>query len=86
MLEKLIRFSLTQRLLLLVLTAMLTGAGVQAFLGLPARPQDADPAMVNQAGGEDQAPGPEATLARLREAYAEPNRELERLLRRPLPW
>ncbi|WP_374277613.1 efflux RND transporter permease subunit [Azonexus sp.] len=35
MLEKLIRFSLTQRLLLLVLTAMLTGAGVQAFLGLP---------------------------------------------------
>lgn len=61
-------------------------AGVQAFLGLPARPQDADPAMVNQAGGEDQAPGPEATLARLREAYAEPNRELERLLRRPLPW
>ena len=35
MLAALIRFSLTQRLLLLVLTAMLIGAGVQAFLGLP---------------------------------------------------
>lgn len=35
MLERLIRFSLTQRLLLLVLTALLVGAGVQAFLGLP---------------------------------------------------
>ena len=35
MLAALIRFSLTQRLLLLVLTAMLVGAGVQAFRGLP---------------------------------------------------
>ncbi len=35
MLTALIRFSLTQRLLLLLLTAMLAGAGVQAFLGLP---------------------------------------------------
>jgi len=35
MLAALIRFSLTQRLLLLVLTVMLVGAGVQAFLGLP---------------------------------------------------
>lgn len=35
MLAALIRFSLTQRLLLLVLTAMLIGAGVQAFMGLP---------------------------------------------------
>ena len=35
MLSALIRFSLTQRLLLLVLTAMLVGAGVQAFRGLP---------------------------------------------------
>ena len=35
MLTALIRFSLTQRLLLLVLTVMLIGAGVQAFLGLP---------------------------------------------------
>ena len=35
MLDALIRFSLTQRLLVLVLTVMLTGAGVQAFLGLP---------------------------------------------------
>jgi cobalt-zinc-cadmium resistance protein CzcA len=35
MLAALIRFSLTQRLLMLVLTVMLIGAGVQAFLGLP---------------------------------------------------
>ena len=35
MLAALIRFSLTQRLLILVLTAMLIAAGVQAFLGLP---------------------------------------------------
>ncbi|MBK8524960.1 MAG: efflux RND transporter permease subunit [Betaproteobacteria bacterium] len=35
MLAALIRFSLTQRLLILVLTAMLVGAGVHAFLGLP---------------------------------------------------
>ena len=35
MLAALIRFSLTQRLLLLVLTVMLIGAGVQAYLGLP---------------------------------------------------
>lgn len=35
MLAALIRFSLTQRLLLLVLTVMLIGAGVQAFMGLP---------------------------------------------------
>jgi cobalt-zinc-cadmium resistance protein CzcA len=35
MLAALIRFSLTQRLLLLVLTALLIGAGVMAFLGLP---------------------------------------------------
>ena len=35
MLTALIRFSLTQRLLLLVLTAMLVGAGVHAFVGLP---------------------------------------------------
>ncbi|MGE5471011.1 MAG: efflux RND transporter permease subunit [Bacteroidota bacterium] len=35
MLDALIRFSLTQRLLLLVLTVMLIGAGVQAFIGLP---------------------------------------------------
>ncbi len=35
MLTALIRFSLTQRLLLLVLTAMLVGAGVYAFVGLP---------------------------------------------------
>ena len=35
MLAALIRFSLTQRLLILVLTAMLVAAGVQAFLGLP---------------------------------------------------
>ncbi len=35
MLESLIRFSLTQRLLMLVLTALLVGAGVHAFLGLP---------------------------------------------------
>jgi len=35
MLEGLIRFSLTQRLLLLVLTVLLVAAGVQAFLGLP---------------------------------------------------
>src|SRR5574343_1160026 len=35
MLAALIRFSLTQRLLLLVLTVMLVGAGVQAFRGLP---------------------------------------------------
>ncbi len=35
MLERLIRFSLTQRLLLLVLTVLLIAAGVQAFLGLP---------------------------------------------------
>ena len=35
MLAALIRFSLTQRLLLLVLTALLIGAGVLAFLGLP---------------------------------------------------
>ena len=35
MLAALIRFSLTQRLLLLVLTALLVAAGVQAFLGLP---------------------------------------------------
>ncbi len=35
MLAALIRFSLTQRLLLLVLTTMLVGAGVQAFIGLP---------------------------------------------------
>jgi len=35
MLDALIRFSLTQRLLVLVLTVMLIGAGVQAFLGLP---------------------------------------------------
>ncbi|GAB6050546.1 CusA/CzcA family heavy metal efflux RND transporter [Hydrogenophilus islandicus] len=35
MLEALIRFSLTQRLLLLVLTALLVGAGIYAFLGLP---------------------------------------------------
>ncbi len=35
MLAALIRFSLTQRLLLLVLTAMLVGAGIQAFRGLP---------------------------------------------------
>ena len=35
MLAALIRFSLTQRLLLLVFTAMLVGAGIQAFRGLP---------------------------------------------------
>ncbi|MFN4342934.1 MAG: efflux RND transporter permease subunit [Azonexus sp.] len=35
MLTALIRFSLTQRLLLAVLTVLLVGAGVQAFLGLP---------------------------------------------------
>ncbi|MCL2636383.1 MAG: efflux RND transporter permease subunit, partial [Betaproteobacteria bacterium] len=35
MLGALIRFSLTQRLLVLVLTAALVGAGIQAFLGLP---------------------------------------------------
>ncbi|MCE1181728.1 MAG: efflux RND transporter permease subunit, partial [Rhodocyclales bacterium] len=35
MLAALIRFSLTQRLLMLVLTGLLVGAGVQAFLGLP---------------------------------------------------
>ena len=35
MLAALIRFSLTQRLLVLVLTAGLIGAGIQAFLGLP---------------------------------------------------
>src|SRR5574343_1894576 len=35
MLAALIRFSLTQRLLLLVLTGLLVGAGIQAFLGLP---------------------------------------------------
>ena len=35
MLAALIRFSLTQRLLVLVLTALLIAAGVQAFLGLP---------------------------------------------------
>ena len=35
MLAALIRFSLTQRLLVLVLTALLVAAGVQAFLGLP---------------------------------------------------
>mgnify|MGYP001159216346 CR=1 FL=1 len=35
MLDRLIRFSLTQRLLLLVLTAMLVGAGIHAFAGLP---------------------------------------------------
>ncbi len=35
MLDHLIRFSLTQRLLILVLTAMLVGVGVLAFLGLP---------------------------------------------------
>ena len=35
MLAALIRFSLTQRLLVLVLTALLIGAGIQAFLGLP---------------------------------------------------
>ncbi len=34
MLDALIRFSLTQRLLVLVLTAALAGAGIQAFLGL----------------------------------------------------
>ncbi len=35
MLSALIRFSLTQRLLMLVLTALLVGAGVFAFIGLP---------------------------------------------------
>lgn len=35
MLDRLIRFSLTQRLLLLVLTAILVAAGVQSFLKLP---------------------------------------------------
>lgn len=35
MLTALIRFSLTQRLLVLVVTLMLVGAGIQAFLGLP---------------------------------------------------
>ncbi len=35
MLGALIRFSLTQRLLILVLTLALAGAGIQAFLGLP---------------------------------------------------
>ncbi|QID19352.1 efflux RND transporter permease subunit [Nitrogeniibacter mangrovi] len=35
MLDRLIRFALTQRLLVLVLTAMLVAAGVQAFLKLP---------------------------------------------------
>ena len=35
MLATLIRFSLTQRLLVLVMTALLIGAGIQAFLGLP---------------------------------------------------
>ena len=35
MLAALIRFSLTQRLLLLVLTALLVGAGIHAFSGLP---------------------------------------------------
>ncbi|WP_230969221.1 efflux RND transporter permease subunit [Nitrogeniibacter aestuarii] len=35
MLDRLIRFSLTQRLLILVLTAILLAAGVQAFLNLP---------------------------------------------------
>jgi cobalt-zinc-cadmium resistance protein CzcA len=35
MLAALIRFSLTQRLLLMVMTVMLVAAGIQAFLGLP---------------------------------------------------
>ncbi len=35
MLAALIRFSLTQRLLVLVLTGLLVGAGIEAFLGLP---------------------------------------------------
>ncbi|MBK8637721.1 MAG: efflux RND transporter permease subunit [Chromatiaceae bacterium] len=35
MLAALIRFSLTQRLLLMVLTVLLVAAGIQAFLGLP---------------------------------------------------
>ena len=35
MLAALIRFSLTQRLLVLVLTALLIGAGIQSLLGLP---------------------------------------------------
>ena len=35
MLAALIRFSLTQRLLVLVLTGLLIGAGIEAFLGLP---------------------------------------------------
>ena len=35
MLDRLIRFSLTQRLLVLVMTALLIAAGLQAFLGLP---------------------------------------------------
>jgi cobalt-zinc-cadmium resistance protein CzcA len=35
MLSALIRFALSQRLLVLVLTAMLVGGGIQAFLGLP---------------------------------------------------
>ncbi|MDR2838820.1 MAG: CusA/CzcA family heavy metal efflux RND transporter [Azonexus sp.] len=35
MLHRLIRFALTQRLLVLVLTVALAGAGIQAFLGLP---------------------------------------------------
>ena len=35
MLGRLIQFSLTQRLLMLVLTAMLVAAGVYAFSGLP---------------------------------------------------
>ena len=35
MLAALIRFALTQRLLVLVLTALLIGAGIQSLLGLP---------------------------------------------------
>src|SRR5574340_493240 len=35
MLARLVEFSLTQRLLVLVLTALLVGAGVMAFRGLP---------------------------------------------------
>ena len=44
MLAALIRFSLTQRLLILVFTAILAAAGIQAFSGLPI---DAFPDVTN---------------------------------------
>lgn len=59
---------------------------LHGFLGLDPRPQDADPAQVNQAGGEGREPMPEHVRDRLREAYAGPNKDLENLLRVELPW